>query len=181
MYSTAFWCLFVILLFFWTLLPLSQNEVPGDEVAGPCCLFEGAHGIHCTKTARFLRTSDKDYFVRDRNLLWAYLLFSSTSSFFLLDSYRMTRKYLFFEFNNFFSDQWLVFYGIFRLHVTCTIKTQQNYELQILHAIYIATFFLPWNDILPVFHSLKSLSSQKEIIYTDYNIQRGLRSADSLN
>ena len=105
----------------------------------------GTHGIHCTKTARFLRTSNKDYFVRDRKLLWAYLLFSSTSSFFLLDSYRMTRKYLFFEFNNFFSDQWPVFYGIFRLHVTCTIKTQQNYELQILHAIYMATFFLSWN------------------------------------
>ena len=42
-------------------------------------------------------------------------------------------------------------------------------------------FFSPEIDILPVFHSLKSLSSQKEVIYTDYNIQKGLRSADSLN
>lgn len=97
---------------------------------GPGCLFEGAHGIHCTKTARFLRTSNKDYFVRDSNLLCAYLLFSSTPSFFLLDPYRMTRKYLFFEFNNFFSDQWLVLYRIFCLQVTCTIKGRKtmNYK-----------------------------------------------------
>ena len=31
------------------------------------CLFEGAHGIHFTKKARFLNTSKKDYFVRDRS------------------------------------------------------------------------------------------------------------------
>ena len=50
------------------------------------------------------------------------------------------------------------------------------------YKFYIASqLFAPQIDILPVFHSLKSLSSQKEVIYTDYNIQRGLRSPDSLN
>ena len=134
--------------FFGLRYPFHRTKSLGTRLRVPAVCSKaltGTHGIHCTKTARFLRTSNKDYFVRDRKLLWAYLLFSSTSSFFLLDSYRMTRKYFFFEFNNFFSDQWPVFYGIFRLHVTCTIKTQQNYELQILHAIYMATFFLPWN------------------------------------
>lgn len=106
------------------------------------CLFEGAHGIHFTKKARFLSTSKRFILfaiVRDRYLLFARILLPLVIvNVFLLESYRMTRKYFVFVFSNFSSEQWLVFYGIFRLHVTCTIKTQENYELQILHCI--ATF-----------------------------------------
>ena len=93
----------------------------------------------------------------------------------------MTRKYLFFEFNNFFSDQWLVLYRIFRLHVTCTIKDRKTMNYKFYMQYTSQLFFSPEIDILPVSYSLKSLSSQKEVIYTDCYVQRGFRSADSLN
>ena len=64
-----------------------------------------AHGIHFTKKARFLSTSNKDYFVRDRYLLFARILLPLVIVNVLLsESYRMTRKYFVFVFSNFSSE-----------------------------------------------------------------------------